>query len=166
MARRNGLWSQEQGLLNFMRTYSPPRAHPTYATRRVWRVFSLVAPSLRLSPDTDAYMSDYPFSVQVERVLTPQDLMEIQVLPLGLGRPEDELMDCLSSQRDHYEGTAFDLTQGIAAGPYGDPNRFDVAPQPADNLTSLDLIQGGYERRGPNPNPIPIPILSYLIDLT
>jgi hypothetical protein len=25
--------------------------------------------------------------------------------------------------RDHYEGTEFDLTQGMAAGPYGNPNR-------------------------------------------
>ena len=40
----------------------------------------------------------------------------------------------------------FDLTKGIAAGPYGDPNRFDGAPQPADNLTINDVIQGSYER--------------------
>ena len=28
----------------------------------------------------------------------------------------------------------------------GDPNRFDGAPQPADNLTRTDIIQGSYER--------------------
>jgi dipeptidase len=26
--------------------------------------------------------------------------------------------------RDHYEGTQFDLTQEVTAGPYGDPHRF------------------------------------------
>mmetsp|Transcript_4731 Transcript_4731/g.6492 ORF Transcript_4731/g.6492 Transcript_4731/m.6492 type:complete len:670 (+) Transcript_4731:1-2010(+) len=126
VAERNGLWSKEKGLLNFLCTYSPRRAHPTYTIRRVWRVLSLVAPSLQLPAVTDPYMLDYPFSVKAERVLTPQDLMDIQ--------------------RDHYEGTPFDLTKGVAAGPYGDPNRFDVAPQPADNLTLVDVIQGSYER--------------------
>lgn len=47
-------------------------------------------------------------------------------------------------QRDHYEGTQFDLTKGIQAGPYGDPNRFDSTP--VDNLTRTDILQGSYER--------------------
>ena len=47
-------------------------------------------------------------------------------------------------QRDHYEGSAFDLTQGLAAGPYGDPNRWDSAP--VDNLTRADVLQGSFER--------------------
>lgn len=49
-------------------------------------------------------------------------------------------------QRDHYEGSEFDLTKGLAAGPYGDPNRFDTAPQPEDNLTMNEIIEGSYER--------------------
>jgi hypothetical protein len=44
-------------------------------------------------------------------------------------------------QRDHYEGSQFDLTQGIAAGPYGDPNRFDMSPQPQDVLGLLWFSQ-------------------------
>lgn len=48
----------------------------------MWRVFTLVAPSLKLSPFTDPYMMDYPFSVKPERILTPQDLMDIQVSTL------------------------------------------------------------------------------------
>ena len=47
-------------------------------------------------------------------------------------------------QRDHYEGSAFDLTQGLAAGPYGDPNRWDSTP--VDNLTRTDIVQGSFER--------------------
>jgi dipeptidase len=58
----------------------------------------LVAPSLHLPPVTDLLGSDYPFSVPVDKVVSPADLMKIQ--------------------RDHYEGTAFDLTKGIAAGNY------------------------------------------------
>jgi dipeptidase len=49
-------------------------------------------------------------------------------------------------QREHYEGSQFDLTKGLAAGPFGDPNRFDPAPQPNDNLTMSDIIEGSYER--------------------
>ena len=109
-----------------MKTFAPPRAHSAYATRRIWRVFNLAAPSAGVPPFTDSYGSDYPFSAKVDKPLEAADLMRIQ--------------------RDHYEGSQFDLTQGLAAGPYGDPNRFDMAAQPADNLTMLDIIQGSYER--------------------
>jgi len=126
VARRNGLWKDSDGPLDFLKTYAPPRAHSTYATRRVWRVFNLVAPSFFVPADTDLYGSDYPFSVKVDRPLYPADLMRIQ--------------------RDHYEGSQFDLTKGFAAGPYGDPNRFDMAAQPDDNMTMTDIIQGTYER--------------------
>lgn len=126
VARRNGLWHDSDGPLDFLKTYAPPRAHSTYATRRVWRVFNLAAPSVFVPADTDLYGSDYPFSVKVDRPLFPADLMRIQ--------------------RDHYEGSKFDLTKGLAAGPYGDPNRFDMAAQPDDNMTMVDIIQGTYER--------------------
>jgi dipeptidase len=48
-----------------------------------------------------------PFSVAPDKLLSPQDV--------------------LSYVRDHYEGTAFDLTKGLAAGPYGDPDRYDLS---------------------------------------
>ena len=124
MAKRNNFWSESNGLLDFLKTYAPLRAHSPYATRRVWRVFNIVAPHTIINPVTDSYASDYPFSVKTEKVLTAQDLMEIQ--------------------RDHYEGTIFDMTKGLAAGPYGDPNRFDMTP--VDNMTFSQIIQGSYER--------------------
>ncbi len=80
VASRNNLWDKTTGQkLDFLKTYAVPRAHSPYATRRVWRVFNLVAPSLILPGDTDYLGTDYPFSVKAERVLTPQDIMEIQV---------------------------------------------------------------------------------------
>lgn len=124
VAKRCGFWDESQGLLDFLKTYAPRRAHSPYATRRVWRVFNLVAPSLVLPSETDSYASDYPFSVKTERKLSPQDIMAIQ--------------------RDHYEGTPYDLTQGLAAGPYGDPNRFDMTP--VGNLSFAQMIEGSYER--------------------
>jgi dipeptidase len=124
VARRCGFWNEALGPLDFLLTYAPKRAHSPYATRRVWRVFNLVAPSLAIPAETDSYASNYPFSVKPEKILSPQDVMDIQ--------------------RDHYEGTVYDLTQGLAAGPYGDPNRFDMTP--VDGLTFEQLIQGSYER--------------------
>jgi dipeptidase len=115
-------------------------------------MFSLVAPSLDLPGKTDYYGNDYPFSVKTERLLTALDLMDLQ--------------------RDHYEGkrgvlvcytflrfthiltppyyphttpgTEFDLTQGLAAGPYGDPARWDKSP-PA-NISMKEILSGGFER--------------------
>lgn len=114
------------GVLHFARAFGLPRSHSVYCTRRVWRVQSLVAPSLKLSPDTDMFGSDYPFSVPVEGApLTAEDLMRIQ--------------------RDHYEGTAYDLTQGPGAGPFGDPQRFDPSTN-ENGLTPAELVDGAFER--------------------
>lgn len=78
--------------------------HPYYSLRRVWRVFDRVNPDLGLIPYVeDTYSRYYPFSVPANRKLT---------------RPE-----IFGLYRDHYESTPFDLTKGIAAGPYGDPHR-------------------------------------------
>lgn len=82
MAKRNNLWDESKGYLNFREVYGLPRAHSTYATRRVWRVFSLVAPSLNLpavNGAEDNWGNAYPFSVPAERKLSPRDLMRIQV---------------------------------------------------------------------------------------
>ena len=125
VAKRQNLWT-EGTPLDFLKTFAPPRAHSAYATRRVWRVFNIAAPSISLPPFTTMYGDDYPFSVKVDAPLTAGDVIQMQ--------------------RDHYEGTQFDLTKGLAAGPYGDPNRFDMAAQPAENMTVMDAIQGSYER--------------------
>lgn len=76
-------------------------------TRRVWRVFTLAAPSLlsSFSPYTDGLgtfgfghdgLQPYPFSVKPDVPLTVQDIMNMN--------------------RDQYEGSAFDLTKGADGG--------------------------------------------------
>ena len=78
--------------------YSPN--HEVYATRREWRALSLLAPSLNLSPSE----MDYPKSVKPDKKLTVNDIFVIT--------------------GDWYEGTPYDLSQGPAAGPWGDPIRY------------------------------------------
>ena len=93
---------------SFYEVYAPKDSF--YNRRREWRVLSLAAPSLNLDP----YAERYPFSVKPDKKLSVQDLMAIK--------------------RDHYEGTEFDLTQGMAAGPFGNPNRYPTpsAVRPED----------------------------------
>jgi hypothetical protein len=100
------------------------RAHAIYSTRRIWRIFSLAAPSLKLPAHTDMYGDDYPFSVPVDKALDYNDLIRFN--------------------RDHYEGSEFDLTKGIQGGPYGDPARFDVAA--VDGMSMKEALSGSYER--------------------
>jgi len=73
---------------------------PVTSSRREWRVFDLIAPSLRLP----ATLEDYPFSVTPDKPLTLEDVRKIQA--------------------DYYEGTPYDMTKGPAAGPWGDPFRY------------------------------------------
>jgi len=108
VAERNGLWSSataDQIPFHFSRVYGNDRHRSGFGcTRRMWRVFTLAAPSLAktLSAFTDGLttfgvgpdMKDpYPVSVKVDKPLTVQDIMNIN--------------------RDQFEGSLFDLTAGV-----------------------------------------------------
>jgi len=80
------------------KTYAPDV--PVTSSRREWRVFDLIAPSLKLP----ATLEDYPFSVKPDKPLTIEDIRKIQA--------------------DYYEGTPYDMTKGPAAGPWGNPIRY------------------------------------------
>jgi len=105
--------------LDWLKTVSPGEySKPYYSLRRVWRVLSRVAPSLNLPAYVEGpYTKAYPFSVKPEKKLTVADVIDLF--------------------RDHYEGTEFDLTKGLAAGPFGNPNRYSG---------SSKLVKGSWER--------------------
>lgn len=76
----------------------------------MWRAYGLLSEqytTLHLSPTYDNLKADapYPASVPVD----PERLVSLQTL--------------FGVHRDFYQGTQFDLTKGMAAGPYGNPNR-------------------------------------------
>lgn len=129
VAHEKGWWKPEDGLLDFTSVYGDGEFHhPYYSLRRVWRAQSLAAPSLGLSPWAEgAFTRDYAFAITPDNKLTVADLFTIH--------------------RDNYEGTEFDLTKGLAAGPFGDPNRFEGnAESVADKEGKLTPLVGEFER--------------------
>jgi dipeptidase len=64
-------------------------------------------------------------------------------------KPDNRLSvgNIFAVHRDNYEGTEFDLTKGMAAGPFGDPNRFEgQAEGVADKEGRLTPLKGEFER--------------------
>lgn len=98
-AKEKGWWSEDSGEdFRPADIYAPNYA--VYATRREWRAYDLVAPSLDLSP----HAKEFPLSVKPDEKLSVHDVFKIK--------------------GDYYEGTDYDLTEGPAAGPWGDPLRY------------------------------------------
>lgn len=74
--------------------------------KRVWSLFRRAAPSLNLSVDYAQGVegsNPYPWSIKPDHKLTVGDVAALM--------------------RDHFDGTEFDMTEGIDAGPYGYPMR-------------------------------------------
>lgn len=129
VAKAKGWWKPENGPLDWTAVYGDGEFHhPYYSLRRVWRAMSLVAPSLKLSPWVEGpFTKAYPFTIKPDNKLIPRDIFAIH--------------------RDNYEGTEFDLTQGLAAGPFNDPNRFEgQAEGMADKEGRLTPLDGAFER--------------------
>ncbi|MGM9589188.1 MAG: dipeptidase [Faecousia sp.] len=100
-----GLWKEGEEF-NFTNIFNPtPYGYMFYASRREWRAFSLIAPSQEF-PVVDRW-THYDFAITPDEPVTKQLIMR----------------DIYS---DHLEGTPYDLTQGQAAGPFGNPTRWQV----------------------------------------
>jgi dipeptidase len=78
-----------------------------YADGRVWSIFRRAAPSAGLSPDYFRAVEGakpYPLWIKPDHNLS--------------------VADVFSLMRDHFEGTEYDMTKGLDAGPYGAPDRW------------------------------------------
>jgi dipeptidase len=96
----------ENGCLDWLKSVSPGEYnHPYYCLRRVWRLQDLINPALKLSPWVEnGYTKAYPFSIKPLNKLAFSDVATLL--------------------RDYYQGSEFDLSQGLAAGPFGCPYRY------------------------------------------
>ncbi len=82
-------WCSSVADFQFCYAYAPESRNSIAARRREWRVFDLVAPSLKL----DANDKDYPFSVKPDKPVSIEQLSMIF--------------------RDYYEGTPYDITHAL-----------------------------------------------------
>lgn len=88
-----------------------------YASARVWSIFRRAAPSKELSPNYHRAVEGsepYPLWIKPDRKLSVADVFALM--------------------RDHYEGTALDMTKGLDTGPYGTPNRWRPIEWTLDSL--------------------------------
>jgi dipeptidase len=106
-AVEKGWYNPKSGkAFEFNKVYDPATPEKLkYSEARVWSLFRRIAPSLNLSPDYHRGLTDkrYPLWIKPDKKLTTADIFSLA--------------------RDHYEGTEFDMTKGIQAGPYGSPQR-------------------------------------------
>lgn len=95
----NGLWDGE-GEFVPCRIFCP-NPGSTYSTRREWIAMMLLDPSLNLDPNDPDHDFNWPLFVK------PQEKVSV------------ETIHRLSS--NYYQGTEFDVSQTLAAGPFGNP---------------------------------------------
>ncbi len=110
-AVEKGYYNPDEGKpFEFNNVYDPPSAaHLKYTETRVWSIFRRAAPSQEFSPDYHRGVKGakrYPLFIVPDKKLSVQDIFSLV--------------------RDHYEGTAYDMTVVPEGGPFGNPNR--VAP--------------------------------------
>eukprot|EP00931_Biecheleriopsis_adriatica_P083404 TRINITY_DN56_c0_g1_i1.p1 TRINITY_DN56_c0_g1~~TRINITY_DN56_c0_g1_i1.p1 ORF type:complete len:638 (+),score=103.94 TRINITY_DN56_c0_g1_i1:78-1991(+) len=112
-AREANLCDFSEGNLNWLSCYGtdvrtfhynptlPPI--PYYTTLRMWRIQSLANPKVAIALTDDPFA--FSFSVPVARKVSRSEIM--------------------NWTRDYYKDTMYDMTQGVMAGPYNNPNRIE-----------------------------------------
>ena len=109
-AREMGYYSGTDADFSFREAYGPMDFSAIrYCDARVWSFF-------RHHYDTDVMDSYLPY--------INGDMSEIDALPLWI-KPKEKLSprDVMNDMRDHYEGTALDMTADVSAGPWASPYR-------------------------------------------
>ena len=126
VAQDSGWWDPETGPFEFCYAYDPKGRTKISCRRREWRVFDLVAPSLKLNPNSE----NYPFSVK------PDDLVSMDKL--------------ISIFQDYYEGTEFNPIKNITW--INNEGKTEISPM-ANPFMPYDMnrifkINGGWGWRG------------------
>ena len=111
LAKTNGWWNGTAPF-DFTKAYSGGEYnHRYYSGRRWWGAMKLLVPSATFPPTYKNLRDDapYPFSVPVPSASASTiNAQHVQ-----------------SVMRSFYENTTFDMTVGLASGPFGNPNRYD-----------------------------------------
>jgi MYXO-CTERM domain-containing protein len=107
-ARSKGFFNGKDEDFSFADAYDPVECEATRGCEgRVWSFFHRIAPSLNIPSDLiecKPGAAPLPLWVKPDAKLTPQDLIR--------------------AMRDHFEGTKFDMTNDVGAGPFELPYRW------------------------------------------
>jgi dipeptidase len=119
-------WCKSKEDFEFCYAYAPESRTSFASRRREWRVFDLLAPSLKLDPNAE----NFPFSVKPDKPVTMEMLVSIF--------------------KDYYEGTPFDMTKNMTVT---DENGKTVIsplanPQMPYDGNKLFKINGGWGELG------------------
>jgi len=100
-----GYWTEGEPF-NYSIIFDTVEGNEAYTcSGRVWRVYDLLAHSQGFEIcNEEQALTQLPFSVKPDEKVTLQDIFAVYY--------------------DHYEGTPFDMTVGLAAGPWGNPVRY------------------------------------------
>ncbi len=126
MAKASGWWDEEDGPFRFCYAYAPESRTSLASRRREWRVFDLLAPSLKLDP----WAENYPFSVKPDRPVTLEDMVSVF--------------------KDYYENTPFNMIKDLTVA--DEDGKAVISPlanphMPYD-MNLLFRINGGWGWRG------------------
>lgn len=124
MAKDSGWWNPDKEPFRFCYAYAD--RHSFASRRREWRVFDLLAPSLKLDPNAE----NYPFSIKPDKPVTLEKLVSIF--------------------KDYYEGTPYNFVKDIIVA--DDSGKMIISPlanpfMPYD-MNKVFKINGGWGWRG------------------
>ncbi|MBD3290453.1 dipeptidase, partial [candidate division KSB1 bacterium] len=121
-ARKKGYFSGEDEDFSFADAYAPlDYGALRFCEARVWSMFRRVAPSKNFTTDYVKGVEGsepMPLWIKPDRKLSVRDVMELM--------------------RDHFEGSEFDMTVGVGAGPYNLPYRWRPLTWEVDSVEYLN----------------------------
>lgn len=121
VAKENGWWKDGE-TFRWCYAYAPESREAIASRRREWRIFDLLAPSMKLDPNAQ----DYPFSVKPDVPVSLEKLINIF--------------------KDYYQGTPYDMRRNITAT--NSEGKQEISPlanpfMPYDQLP-LHNVSGGW----------------------
>jgi dipeptidase len=119
-------WCTSKEDFQFCYAYAPHSRTSLASRRREWRVFDLLAPSLKLDPNAE----NYPFSIKPDNQVSLQDLVDVF--------------------KDYYEGTDFDMTKDLTVTDKDGKTVISPLANPhlPYDMNKLLKINGGWGWRG------------------
>ncbi|HNR39858.1 MAG TPA: C69 family dipeptidase [Acidobacteriota bacterium] len=131
-AREKGYFKGEDKDFSFADTYAPLDFGALRACEaRVWSFFRRVAPSLNLPID---YVKGIPGATPLPLWIKPDQKLSVR--------------DLMELMRDHFEGTEFDLSVGVGAGPYKLPYRWRPMTFEVDGVKYVNERSVGTQQTG------------------